>query len=383
MQQLDFEVSEFQQRLGRARRALAELEVDAMLVHDPTNIYWLTGWRGKGYQVYQPLILAVGDERLTLLTRTSDVPEARATSIVEEICGWRSEAGQDPIAELAAILRDRGLLRRRLGYDVPDYYLSVPNYLKLMGLLSGTRTANLTGVIDRLRYRRSPAEVAYVRRAAAINDLGWQAGTEALAVGKTELQVAAAMHAAMLSAGSQLAASVMNFASGGRVVFSHGFPTERTLQRGDLVQAEWGASYHLYHSTIGRMWSLGEPSARARELHRVLLEAGDTIIAGARPGARMADLHHAAMRVIGPQLERYAFHKTGYLIKAGFPPAWGDPPALAPGDENVLEEGMLFSVEPPLFIPEEGLGVRIIDNVLVTANGAERLTRSPREIVVV
>ena len=355
--------------------------MDAMLVHDPANVYWLTGWRGKGYQQFQPLLVTADDQPMALLTRTSDVYEAHCTSVLDEVHGWRTEAGDDPIAIVKRLLESRGLLGKRLAYDVPDYYLSVSFYLKLMALLANTTTANLSGVIDRLRYRRSPAEIACVRRASEINDVGVAAGTATMAAGRTELEVAGAMHAAMMAAGSQHTASPMNFASGYRVAYSHGFPTDKRLEAGDLVQAEWGASYHLYHCTIGRMWSVGEPSARVRELFVRLRAACDAVVDSARPGVRMADLHHAAMGQLGPSLEPYASHKTGYLIKAGFPPAWGDTPALAPNETAVLEEGMLCSVEPPIFIPEEQLGLRIIDNLLITANGAELLSRTPREII--
>ena len=124
------------------------------------------------------------------------------TSTVDELYGWRSEADTDPFPTLARILGDRKLLIRRLAYDLPTYYLSVSHYPKLMGLLAETRTANLSGVIDRLRYRRSPAEIAYVRRSAAINDIGVEACTAALAAGKSELEVAGAIHQAMMAAGA-------------------------------------------------------------------------------------------------------------------------------------------------------------------------------------
>jgi Xaa-Pro aminopeptidase len=382
MKQLDFEPQEFADRLRRTRAALADNGVDAMLVHDPASIYWLTGWRGKGYQIYQALVVTVEDSPLVLLTRTSDVHEARSTSTVDELYGWRSEADTDPFPTLARILADRTLLSRRLAYDLPTYYLSVPHYLKLMALLSETRTANLSGLIDSLRYRRSPAEIAYVRRSAAINDIGVEACTAALAAGKTELEVAGAIHQAMMAAGAGSPASVMNFASGHRAAFSHAFPSERVLERGDFIQAEWGANYRAYHTTIGRMWSLGEPSRRIRELYPALRAANDAVIEGARPGVPMRELDAAALRELGT-LSQYASHKTGYLIKAGFPPAWGDTPSLAPDDTTLLEQGMLCSVEPPIFIPDEQIGLRIIDNILITDTGAELLSKASRDIVVV
>src|SRR5262245_38461766 len=110
MKQLDFEHAEYQDRLRRARAVLRDHAVDGMIVHDPANIFWLTGWRGKGYQIYQALILTVDERPLSLLTRTSDVFEAQMTSIVDEVQGWRSEAGDEPIAIVGTLLRSGGLI---------------------------------------------------------------------------------------------------------------------------------------------------------------------------------------------------------------------------------------------------------------------------------
>jgi Xaa-Pro dipeptidase len=90
MKQLDFELSEFQDRMRRVRAALHDHAVDGMIIHDPANIFWLTGWRGKGYQTYQALIVSVEGSPLALLTRTSDVFEAQLTSIVDDVRGWSS-----------------------------------------------------------------------------------------------------------------------------------------------------------------------------------------------------------------------------------------------------------------------------------------------------
>src|SRR5215831_5320403 len=104
MKQLDFAPDEYQDRLRCARVALRDHAVDGIVVHDPTNIFWLTGWRGKGYQIYQALILIVDERPLSLLTRTSDVFEAQMTSIVDDVRGWRTEAGAEPITTLATLL---------------------------------------------------------------------------------------------------------------------------------------------------------------------------------------------------------------------------------------------------------------------------------------
>ena len=383
MKDLDFKPEEYADRLRRARAMLVENAVDAMVIQDPASIFWLTGWRGKAYQSYQALILRVDESPLTLITRTSDVDEALYTSIVDDIRGWRPEAGNDPIDILKDVLQLGRSGLKRVGFDLPLFYLSTSHYQKLTALLADTRSSNLTGLLEVLRQGRSAAEILYTLRASEINDAGVRAGTDNLEVGRSELQVAGVMHMAMMSAGGQSPASPMNFASGYRASFSHGFPTEKRIEKGDLIQTEWGANYRGYHCTIGRMWSMGKPTERVAELYKVIRAASDAIIDMTKPGVRMCDLEKAAIKEVRPELRGFVTHKVGYLVKFGFPPAWGNYPALAPNESTVLEPGMMFSVEPPLFIPGEKLGLRLIDNVLVTETGHQLMSKTPRELVVI
>jgi Xaa-Pro aminopeptidase len=131
------------------------------------------------------------------------------------------------------------------------------------------------------------------------------------------------------------------------------------------------------------MWSMGKPSQRVADLYKVVRAASDAIIDMTRPGVRMCDLEKAAIDEVSAELRPYVTHKVGYLVKFGFPPAWGNYPALAPNENTVLEPGMMFSVEPPLFIPGEKLGLRLIDNVLVTETGGQLLSKTSRELVVI
>ncbi len=205
----------------------------------------------------------------------------------------------------------------------------------------------------------------------------------ALKEGRSELEVAGEVYRALLAGGSGLPASTLNLVSGERAGFSHGAPTARRLRSGDTGNVEFGAAYRRYTVTIGRQFSLGPPSARVAELYRIVREAGDAAIAAIRAGVKASVPHEAARSVIAAVgYDRYRVHTTGYGIAPGFPPSWGEPLHMFSGCEDVLEAGMVLSVEPPIFIGAERLGVRIIDNVLVTESGVSRLSQLPRDLVV-
>jgi Xaa-Pro dipeptidase len=120
-----------------------------------------------------------------------------------------------------------------------------------------------------------------------------------------------------------------------------------------------------------------------RALYRVARDAGDACVAEMRAGVPATAPHQAAKRVIvDAGLDQYRLHMTGYAVGAAFPPSWVEPLVLEAACPYTLEAGMVIAVEPPLFGLEDGLGVRIIDNVLVTETGVEYLSQTTRDLIV-
>jgi len=116
----------------------------------------------------------------------------------------------------------------------------------------------------------------------------------------------------------------------------------------------------------------------------MLRDAGDACMAEMRAGVPATVPHNAAKKVIADGgLDAYRLHMTGYAVGAAFPPSWIEPLVIDAGCEYTLEAGMVIAVEPPVFGLEDGLGVRLIDNVLITENGCERLTSTTRDLIVV
>jgi Xaa-Pro dipeptidase len=184
--------------------------------------------------------------------------------------------------------------------------------------------------------------------------------------------------------GSSLPASTMNLVTGERCSAVLGAPTSRRLKRGDPGHVEVGAAVKRYTSTIGRVWSLGESTRRLNDLHGVVRHASDATIAAMRDGVPATVPHEAAKRVYAEAgLDQYRQHTSGYGMAAGFPPSWGEPVNMFGGNKYILRTGMVVSVEPNLFIHEERLGVRIIDNVLITDTGATLLSNRPRDLIVI
>ena len=382
MSRHDFTSAEFAARRIRVRRAVAEAGLDWMILFHPVSIHWLTGSDAKSYQAFQCLFVSAEERATVMLTREAERAEFEEDALVDELVTWGGPEPEDPIALFERIAGRLNLRRGRVGIEVPAYYLHPHHYLKVKAVLGAALVAEPSHLVHDLKMVKSPAELAYIRRSAEIADAAMAVFADSLRAGVSELAIAGGVYDALLKHGSSLPASTLNFVSGERSCFSHGAPTERRLGHGDFGNIEYGAAFKRHTATIGRQFAIGRPSPRMNELHAIALEAADALIAEIRAGVPATQPHEAAKRVIAREgLDRHRVHTSGYGLAPGFPPSWGEPINMFGGSGYVLEAGMVLTVEPPIFIAEEKLGVRLIDNVLVTPSGAERLSRYPRALI--
>ncbi|MBP8295666.1 MAG: aminopeptidase P family protein [Burkholderiales bacterium] len=383
MSKHDFTIDEFAARRERVRAAMGAAGLDWLVMFHPVSIHWLTGSDGKAYQEFQCLLLSALPGPLVILTREGERNEYLDDVLVDEIFTFGGGENEDAVAAFEKIADSLGLRSARVGMEVPAYYLHPHDYIRLRQFFGNALVAEPTNLVHDLKLVKSPAELAYIREAARKADAAMAAFAAGLQEGRSELALASRVHATLLEADSVLAASPINLVSGERAGYSHGAPTERRLRRGDTGNVEYGATHRRYTSTIGRQFSMGEPSPRLLEIYDVVRRACDACIAAIRDGVPAVEPHRAAKRVIADAgFERYRVHTSGYGLAPGFPPTWGEPMHMLEGSPYTLRAGMVVSVEPPVFIGEERLGARIIDNVLVTTHGAELLTRFSRDIIV-
>jgi Xaa-Pro dipeptidase len=384
MSKHDFPEEEFRDRQERTRRAIAEAGLDWFLVINPMSLHWLIGSDTKGYTSFQCLPLSIRAGPLLMFARETDRNELEDDTLVDEVRGWNGREPEDPMEAFATLTRELGLTNARVGMEVPSWYLHPHHYLRIRALLGDALVAEPNTLVLDLKLVKSPREQEYVRQSARIADRALGALLARVAEGRTELELAAAAFETLLSAGSGLPASTMNLVTGERCSAVLGAPTTRRIARGDPGHVEVAAAVRRYTSTIGRVWSLGEPSKRLRDLHDVVRHVSDATIAAMRDGVPTTVPHEAAKRVFQEAgLDRYRQHTSGYGMAAGFPPSWGEPVNMFGGNKYTLRAGMVVSVEPNLFIHQEHLGVRIIDNLLITDTGAELLSDRPRELVVI
>jgi len=381
MSRYDFTTEEFSARRQRARDAIAAAGLDWFLVFHPVSIRWLTGSDAKSYQEFQCLLISAKPGPIVVLTRDGERNEFRDDALVDELHTWGGGEPEDPIAALESVAKRYGLPGTHIGLEVPGFYLHPHHYVRIQQLF-GSDLVESTNLIHDLTLVKSPRELEYIREAARIADVAMQRFVRCLTVGRSELELAGEIYHALLTSGSGIAASPINLVTGDRSCFSHGAPTHRQLQQGDFGNVEYGATFKRYTSTIGRQFCMGAPTSRMRELYNIVRRAADACLAEVRAGVPAVVPHDAAKRVIAEVgLDHCRVHLSGYGLAPGFPPTWAEPLYLFGGSTSLLRAGMVITIEPPVFLSEERLGARLIDNVLVTETGYELLTRFPRDLI--
>lgn len=384
MSKHDFAAVEFAGRRARVREAINQAGLDWLVLFHPVSIRWLTGSDAKSYQEFQCLLISARPGPVTVLTREGERNEFRDDALVDELCTFGGPEPEDPIEAFARLAGSYDLQRARVGMEVPAYYLHPHHYVRIKQMLGDALVAEPSNLVHDLTLVKSATELGYIREASRKADAAMAVFAESLREGVSELELAGKVYHALLTSGSGLAASPINLVSGERSCFSHGAPTERRLRRGDFGNVEYGATCKRYTSTIGRQFCIGPPTARMRELYAVVRAAADACIAHIRAGVPAIVPHEAAKRVIREAgLDHGRVHTTGYGLAPGFPPTWGEPIHMFGGSTYTLQAGMVVTVEPPVFLGEERLGARIIDNVLITEDGAELLSSFSRDLIVV
>jgi len=383
MSKNDFEISEFEKRHSRVRLEMEKSGIDLLLVFAPANINYLIGTPSKGYQEFQVLFFPLQPGKLTILSRLPDTPHLKAESLADEVIGWGGREPEDPIDVMKRIMTERNLNGMRTGIEVPYYYLHPYDYKKIVKFIGESLIKDATDLIGSIRLVKSPKELEYVKKAANILDKSMLTCINSIEAGKTERQVSADIHHTLLLSGSDIPSSPMNFLTGSRSAFAHAEPSDKVINKGDFMHIQFGAHWKRYCCTIGRQISLGKPTQRMLDLYQIARDAVDACINMMKPDVAATVPHEAAKKIISKSgMDNYRLHMTGYAVGAAFPPSWVEPLVLEDNCPYVLKEGMIIAVEPPLFGLEDNLGVRVIENVLITKNGTQALCKTSRDLII-
>ncbi len=375
---LHFERSEFAARIARARAALREADLAALLIFAQESHYYLTGFDSSGFVFFQCAVLTQAEGPITLLTRRPDLEQARRTSVIEDVRIWYDEEGADPTRELRDILAEKGLKGSRTGIELNTFGLTGFNHERVRLRLEGwCELVDASNLVRGLRLTKSPAELAYVRKAASLADEALVAMLGAAGPGAFEGAIAAAGAAAILAGGGDPPPSGPVLGSGERALLVRSSTGYRTLDPVDQLTLEFAASYRHYCACLMRTVAIGKDKPRQREMYQATREALAAMTEAARPGRPLGEIDDAHRRVF----DKAGFGEArlaacGYSLGATFRPSWMDvPPMIYSGNPTPMRPGMVLFLHAILVDARHGLAMSLGHTVAVSERGAEVLSK--------
>jgi ectoine hydrolase len=386
---LHFTRAEYDQRLAKTSAAMQRAGVDLLVLSDPSNMAWLTGYDGWSFYVHQCVLVPPGGEPVWF-GRGQDVNGAKHTAYLRDdnIVGYPDHYVQSPerhpMDALARLIVDRGWSKLSIGVEMDNYWFSAAAFASLQRNLPNARFIDATGLANWQRAIKSPQELDYMRRAARIVEAMHQRILDRIEPGMRKCDLVAEIYDAGIRGvdgfGGDYPAVVPLLPSGEEASAPHLTWDDRPLRRDEGTFFEIAGCYRRYHCPVSRTVFLGKPSQAFLDAEKAVLEGMEAGLAAARPGNTCEDIANAFFTV----LKRYNIvkdNRTGYSIGLSYPPDWGERTmSLRRGDRAALRPGMTFHFMTGVWL--EAMGLEITESILITESGVECLARVPRRLFV-
>jgi len=351
-------------RIKALRQRLGDTKVDALLVSNAVDIRYLTGFIGDDSWALIPArgsaVLILSDNRFQ-------------EQIKREAPGVKARMRKKGLAEeLAKVCAQRGY--KAVGVQPDHMTLGVRK--ALVKQLNASAVKPIDDGLITQRSVKARAEVASIRKALSCQQEAFRKLRRFIKPGMTEVEVCAKLEYEMRRLGADGPSFPTIVAADANAALPHAIPGPRKLKRGGVVLIDWGAKADGYCSDLTRVLALGSMSRKMREVYQIVLDAQLAGIDAIRPGVALKDVDAAARKVI----KRAGYAKEfGHSLGHGIGLDIHEQPVLSARAEGVLEPGHVVTVEPGIYLPGVG-GVRIEDDVLVTARGHRVLSDLPKSL---
>jgi len=352
----------------------------ACLITNPDDQYYLSGFKAIIYS--RPIDLVISGDEISLIVPGLEEVHAREEASVDHLMVYyehpeRAGEGTTHVEHLDRIL-DRLSAGPRIGVQAGALPWGLAGHLTRRGL----ELADVGPKIEEMRFIKDEAELELMVEAGRLASLGVGATLSAIGPGATEIDIDGAGNGAILAEVSArhpratLDLFAMSPSGPERTVMPHVFSNTRPLQTGDVIIHSRQVALNGYRGESERTCFVGKPSARQAEMFHLMLEAQLAGLQALKPGIPMKDVDAASRRVFQDAgLGEYFIHRTGH----GLGLSVHEPPFLRFDEDMLVKEGMVFTVEPAIFIPGLG-GCRHSDTAIVTGDGNRITTEHPNDI---
>jgi len=380
---LHFSREEFANRQRRARERMAAAGLDGLILFRQESMYYLTGYDTEGFVTFQGMYFGA-DGSLALLTRLPDLHQAKLTSVIEDVRVWRDREGASPAQELKDMLEGYRCRGKRLGVEYAAFGLTGQRALQVNAALDGFATlVDASDLVRVLRLVKSPAELAYVRRAGALAEAAQEVSTKKSVPGASIGAIYGEMLSVIMRGGGDPTANRWVVGAGTEALLGRYHAGLGTIAANDLVTWEFAASYRHYHAGLMHVALTGKVDPRLNGMFAASVDALAACEESLRPGRTVGDVYDTHARAYAKAgYGKLVLNACGYTMGATFPPTWMDSPMIHTGNPQVLEPNMVFFVIMVLVDREAGQTMSLAETAIVTEKACEPVCRAPRELIV-
>ena len=386
-----FSLEEYQQRLLKVRQSMEVHELDLLIIHDPSNMAWLTGYDGWSFYVPQCVIISTSGDPVWF-GRYLDANGALRTVYMsaEHVYCYPDYYVMNPKCHpmehlVKAVLEPKLWDRGRIGVEKDNYYFSATAFEWLHDSLPNAQLLDATGLVNWCRAIKSEQELIYMYHAARIVENMHRVAFEMIEPGLPKHHLVAEINrqAVLGYEGhyGDYASIVPMLPSGADASAPHLTWDDQPFLRGEGTFIEMAGVHRRYHCPLSRTIFLGEPGDEFKRADEAMTLAISAAMDVARPGNTCADVAHALQAVLDKAGLSRAGARCGYPIGLSYPPDWGERTmSLREGDQTLLQEGMTFHLMPGLWF--ESWGLETTESIVITNFGAQALCNYPRHLFV-
>lgn len=388
---LFFSREEFDQRITGTRAAMVARGLDLLIVTDPSNMNWLTGYDGWSFYVHQCVVLPLDGEPIWF-GRTQDGNGALRTCFMvpSNIVGYPDHYVQSterhPMDYLSAKLTEWKLDRGTIGVEMDNYWFTASAYASLQKHLPNVRFADANALVNWQRAVKSETELAYMRTAGRIVERMHKRIFDLVEPGLRKCDLVAEIYDAALRydpeivAGGDYPAIVPLLPSGSDAAAPHLTWDDEPMRNGEGTFFEIAGAYRRYHCPLSRTVFLGKPSEKFLNAEKAVAEGMEAGLEAAKVGNLCEDIANAFYGVLA-KYEIVKEGRSGYPIGVSYPPDWGERTmSIRSGDKTVLQENMTLHFMTGLWM--EDWGFEITESIRIDDTGPECLANVPRKLMV-
>ena len=384
-----FANDEYLERLRKTKVRMVDAGIDVLVVSDPANMNYLTGYDGWSFYVPQCVVVATDTEQPLWIGRGMDVAGAKHTTFInsDNIIGYPDDYVQNPIKHpmnfVADEIKHRGWEKRAIGVEMDAYYFSARGFMALQKDLPRAEIKDGNLLVSWVRLIKSDAEIGYMQEAGKISEKVMQAALDNLSPGVRECDAVAAVYQAQMSGtpefGGDYPAIVPMMPTGEKTSAPHLTWTDEPYENNQAVNLELAACRHRYHSPLARTAYLGKnPPEKLSNLAEHTVEGLNLTLEAIKPGLRCEEVELVWRKHIAKAgLEKES--RIGYAMGLNYPPDWGEHTAsLRPGDKTVLAPNMTFHMILGMWM--DNYGFECSESFRITENGCETFADFPRKL---